>query len=68
MRVIFQAVLSPAAIEDSTEAVARHFRTVIRWEDSEVHIVDRLFLEPLVRALGSLAAMVRRMHVGHVNA
>jgi hydrogenase-4 component B len=68
VRVIFQTILSPAATEDSIEAVAQHFRTAIRREDSEVHIVDRFFLEPPVRALGSLAAIVRRMHVGHVNA
>ncbi len=68
VRVIFHAIVSPATIEDSTEAVARHFRTAIRREQSEVHIVDRLVLHPPVRALGALAAIVRRMHVGHVNA
>ncbi|HEV8680711.1 MAG TPA: proton-conducting transporter membrane subunit [Stellaceae bacterium] len=68
VRVIFQAIVCPVATEDSTEAVARHFRTAIRREHAEVHIVDRLVLEPPVRALGWLAAIVRRMHVGHVNA
>ncbi len=68
VRVIFHAVLSPAATEDSTEAVAQHFRTAIRREDAEVHIVDHFFLEPPVRALGALAAIVRKMHVGNVNA
>ena len=68
VRVIFHAIVSPATIEDSTEAVAQHFRTAIRREQSEVHIVDRLVLHPPLRALGALAAIVRRMHVGHVNA
>ena len=30
VRVIFEAILSPAAGEDNVEAVARHFRTAIR--------------------------------------
>jgi hydrogenase-4 component B len=68
VRVIFHAIMSPATSEDSTEAVAQHFRTAIRREQSEVHIVDRLVLDPPVRALGALAAIVRKMHVGHVNA
>ncbi len=68
MRVIFDAILQPAAVEDSTEAVAQHFRTAIRREHSEVHIVDRLVLDPPVTALRWLADIVRRMHVGHVNA
>ena len=32
VRVIFEAILHPAAGEDNTEAVARHFRTAIRRE------------------------------------
>ncbi len=68
VRVVFQAVLQPVAVEDSTEAVAQHFRTAIRREHTEVHIVDRLVLGPPVHALRRLAAIVRKMHVGHVNA
>jgi hydrogenase-4 component B len=68
VRVIFQAIVSPSAPADNTEAVATHFRTAIRRELSETHIVDRFVLEPPVRVLGTLASAVRRMHVGHVNA
>jgi hydrogenase-4 component B len=68
VRVIFEAILSPAAGEDNVEAVARHFRTAIRRDHAEVHIVDRLVIEPPVTALRWLASVVRRMHVGHVNA
>ncbi|MFI5022679.1 MAG: proton-conducting transporter membrane subunit [Alphaproteobacteria bacterium] len=68
VRVVFQAVLSPVAVEDSTEAVAQHFRTAIRREHTEVHIVDRLVLGPPVHALRRVADVVRKMHVGHVNA
>lgn len=68
VRVVFQAVLHPASVEDNTEAVARHFRTVIKREYNEVHIVDRILLGPLVHILGRVASIVRKMHVGHVNA
>jgi len=68
VRVIFDAVLRPATVEDSTEAVAQHFRTAIRRENAEIHIVDRWVLGPPIYGLGRLAQLVRRMHVGHVNA
>ena len=68
VRVIFGAVLHPAAVEDSTEAVAQHFRTAIRRDQVEAHIVDRLVLDPPVSGLRWLAAIVRKMHVGNVNA
>jgi hypothetical protein len=68
LRVIFQAIVSPSAPADSTEAVATHFRTVIRRELTETHVVDRFVLEPPVRILGTLASTVHKMHVGHVNA
>jgi hydrogenase-4 component B len=68
VRVVFGAVLRPRAGEDSTEAVARHFRTAIRREYSEVHIVDRWIVQPPIRGLGRLAQLARTMHVGNVNA
>ncbi len=68
VRVIFQFILRPMTVEDSTEAVAQHFRTAIRREKAEIPIVDRLILGPPVRALRRVADLTRRMHVGHVNA
>ena len=68
VRVIFAALLTPAASEESTEAVATHFRTAIRREFTEVHVIDRFILQPPIHALRDVAALVRRMHVGHVNA
>jgi hydrogenase-4 component B len=68
VRVIFDAVLRPAAVEDNVEAVADHFRTAIRRNYAEVHVVDRFVLVPPVRGLRFVAGIVRRMHVGHVNA
>jgi hydrogenase-4 component B len=68
VRVIFEAILQPAASEDSVEAVARHFRTAIRRNHAEVHVIDRLVLEPPIAAMRGLANIARKMHVGHVNA
>jgi hydrogenase-4 component B len=68
VRVIFAALLHPGASEESTEAVGVHFRTAIKREYTEVHIIDRFVLQPPVDILRSLAALARRMQVGHVNA
>jgi hydrogenase-4 component B len=68
VRVIFATLLAPAASEESTEAVATHFRTAIRREYTEIHIIDRFVLQPPIHALSNIAAFARRMHVGHVNA
>jgi hydrogenase-4 component B len=68
VRVIFEAVLRPTASEDNVEAVATHFRTAITRNHEEIHIVDRFVLNPSVSGVGALASIVRRMHVGHVNA
>ena len=68
VRVIFAALLHPAASEESTEAVAVHFRTAIKREYTEVHIIDRFVLQPPINILRGLAVQARRMQVGHVNA
>ena len=68
VRVVFQVLLQPATVEDSTEAVARHFRTAIRRERPEVDLINRLVIDAPVSALRRAASVVRRMHVGNVNA
>ncbi len=68
VRVIFHAVLRPATVADSTYAIALHFRTAIRREYNEVHVVDRLLLQPTVTGIRRLAGTLRRMHTGPVNA
>jgi len=68
VRVIFAALLTPAARADSTEGVAVHFRTAIKREYTEVHVIDRFVFQPPIDALQKLAALARRMHVGNVNA
>ena len=68
VRVIFEAILQPSTSEDSVEAVARHFRTAIKRNPVDVHIVDQLILNPTVAGMQRLAGLARLMHVGHVNA
>jgi hydrogenase-4 component B len=59
VRVIFAALLTPAAKAENTEAVAVHFRTAIRREYTEVHVIDRIALHPPIDMLQKLAALAR---------
>ena len=68
VRVIFHALLRPQTVEDSTEAVAAHFRTAVRRVVSDTHLTERLFLNPLVAVIRGLANALRAMHHGPVNA
>ena len=68
VRVIFDAVFRPTIAEDTKETVAEHFRVAILREREEVHIVDRLFLQPTKRAVVGLAHGFALMHHGRINA
>jgi hydrogenase-4 component B len=68
VRVVFHAILRPRTLEDSTAAVAEHFRMVVRRVVVDAHLADRLFLQPLIVLTGGLARIMRRMHHGQVNA
>jgi hydrogenase-4 component B len=68
VRVIFQAIFRPTIVEDTRETVAEHFRTAIHREREEVHIVDRLVLQPARRTALRLAAGLATMHRGQLNA
>ena len=68
VRVIFDAVFRPTVAEDTKETVAEHFRTEILREREEVHIVERLVLQPVKRAVVGLAHDFAEMHHGRINA
>jgi len=68
VRVVFHALLRPTVIEETTEAVAEHFRTAVRREYAEVHVVDRLVTHPIIAGTRRLAKTLRMMHIGRVNA
>ncbi len=67
VRVIFDAIFRPSTVEDTKETVAEHFRTAIKSEREEVHIVDRSVFRPIVAVTRSVAVFFRRMHAGSVN-
>jgi len=68
VRVIFQAIFRPTLVEDTREVVAEHFRTAIRRQVSEVHVVERLVLRPASVAAFGIARTLARMHHGRLNA
>ena len=67
VRVIFEAILRPEMV-DRRETVAEHFRMAIRRSRTEVHLIDRLVLHPLVAATQWIAGNLARMHNGRINA
>ena len=67
VRVIFEAVFRPSTFDDRKETVASHFRTAIRADRQEVHIVERSFFRPVVGGILWMAALLGRMHTGSVN-
>ncbi len=68
VRVIFDAVLRPTTIADTRAAVAEHFRTAIRRERVDVHVVDRYVMQPIQNAGMKLAGQLAVMHHGRINA
>ncbi len=68
VRVVFQAIFRPNIVEDTRQTVAVHFRTAIRRRRDETHLVERLFLRPVGRAMGLLAGSLAGMHHGRLNA
>jgi len=68
VRVIFDAVFRPTTVEDTRETVAKHFRTAIRREREEVHVVDRYAIQPVKDAIMKLTGKLAVMHHGRINA
>jgi hydrogenase-4 component B len=68
VRVVFQAIFQPNITEDTRQTVAVHFRTAIRRQREETHVVDRLFLQPVGAATRWIAGFLAGMHHGRLNA
>jgi len=68
VRVVFQAIFQPNITEDTRQTVAVHFRTAIRRQREETHVVDRIFLKPVGAAVRWIAETLARMHHGRLNA
>ncbi|MFZ0745632.1 MAG: proton-conducting transporter membrane subunit [Terracidiphilus sp.] len=67
VRVVFQAIFQPSITEDTRQTVAVHFRTAIHRKREETHVVDRLFLQPVGKAMRSTAGFLAGMHNGRLN-
>lgn len=66
VRVLFQNVFRPV-VKLRTEVVGGHFRTAIRKEVAEEHILDRMVTRPTLTALLWIANQCRKLHRGQVN-
>jgi len=67
VRVIFEAILQPGAVVDTRESVSDHFRTAIRRQREEVHIVERYVVAPLRDGALKVASQLASMHHGRIN-
>ncbi|GBE02839.1 hydrogenase-4 component B [bacterium BMS3Bbin06] len=67
VRIIFSAVFHPTVTKETKEAVAEHFRTAITKERREVHITERLILQPVVSMLRTVSGRIAKIHSGSVN-
>lgn len=65
VRVLFDGILRPVVAEQAERHGA--FVTTTRRDTASVHVVDRLTLQPLVRAAQRLAFRLSRMHHGPVT-
>jgi hydrogenase-4 component B len=68
VRVIFTAVFRPTTVEDTRETVAEHFRTAIRRDKEQVHLVEKLVLLPVRATAMWCAHTLAKMHHGRFNA
>ena len=67
VRVVFRAVLRTRVTEEAVEDLPMHFKPLVRRSQTEVHVVDRLALQPALAGVERLARILRRMHLGAVN-
>ncbi len=66
VRVVFDTIFKPVR-QRTVETVGGHFRTAIRVEETQEHILDRLLTRPMLAGLLWLANQFRKMHRGQVN-
>ena len=66
VRVIFETVFRPLQ-KRTIETVGGHFRTSIRVEEAQEHILDRILTRPVLAGLLWVANQLRKMHRGQVN-
>ncbi|NOY64597.1 MAG: hypothetical protein GXO97_04265 [Nitrospirae bacterium] len=67
VRVIFSAIFRPSIVRDTRTIFSSRFRAAIMRERKEIHIVDRLFIQPVLKAFRTTARLAASMHTGSVN-
>ncbi len=67
VRVVFRAVLRTEVTEEPIENLPSHFKPTVRRSQTEVHVLDRVALRPVLAGVDRLAQLLRRMHLGAVN-
>jgi hydrogenase-4 component B len=68
VRATFNAIFHPRDAGDQSEFIAQHFRTRIIRTLEEVHVIDRIVLQPITRRAQSIAQKFAGMHHGRLNA
>ncbi len=68
VRVIFNNIFRPIQINDVKQTIHQHFRSAIKKEQKEPHLLDYLFGRPIIKGAKYLANRLGRMHSGRVNA
>ncbi|NOZ12996.1 MAG: hypothetical protein GXO69_05030 [Acidobacteria bacterium] len=66
VRVIFESILRPKVVERK-DTIAEHFRVTIRQKRNEIHLIDRMVLNPLDSAAHRIARTLAKMHNGRIN-
>lgn len=67
VRVIFSAIFRPSVVRDTRTIFSDRFRAAIMRQRREVHIVDWLFIQPVLRTFRTIARLAATMHTGSVN-
>ena len=68
VRVIFNGIFRPVRIDNARDTIHQHFRSAIRKERKEPHLLDRLIGRPVILVGRYIANRLGRMHSGRVNA
>ncbi len=66
VRVLFENVFKPVKSQ-TVQTVGGHFRTSIRLEEVQEHILDRMLTRPILAGVLWMANQFRKMHRGRVN-
>ena len=67
VRVIFRAIFRPRVATDVQETAGTHFRSAIRREYDEVHLLSRIVINPVATMARWVSDTLARVHNGRIN-